>query len=235
MKLKQRPQDFRVTELLDFEESRDGEFFVHRLRKERMDTLEALDRIARAAGVKRPSLAYAGLKDRQAVTEQYISILGKRIDHEEEGLSCKFVGRSNEAISSKMSRGNRFRIIVRDLSRFDATRLRRNKASVTQHGLPNYFDDQRFGCLEHGQGLVALSLAKGRPDEALRRLIARPPQGRAAESGTPSSRGSSTSTGETGSPAPRSRAGRCTRGSSISSTKTATSPQRSTSCRCASS
>jgi tRNA pseudouridine13 synthase len=183
MKLKQRPQDFRVTELLDFEESRDGEFFVHRVRKERMDTLEALDRIARAAGVKRPSLAYAGLKDRQAVTEQYVSILGKRIDHEEEGLSCKFVGRSNEAISSKMSRGNRFRIIVRDLSRFDATRLRRNKASVTQHGLPNYFDDQRFGCLEHGQGLVALSLAKGRPDEALRRLIARPPQGRAAESG----------------------------------------------------
>jgi tRNA pseudouridine13 synthase len=40
------------------------------------------------------------------------------------------------------------------------------------HGLPNYFDDQRFGNLTHGQGWIFKDLAAGRFESALRTLLA---------------------------------------------------------------
>lgn len=175
MKLKQAPRDFRVFEELEFEADPQGSFHVHKLVKEKLGTLEALDRVARVARVPRSAIAYAGLKDRQAVTQQFISIENRRVEIHERGLKVRFVGRCAEKITSKLSGGNRFHVVVRDLDPPAIARLRRNKRSVLTDGLPNYFDDQRFGCLKHGQGFVVRSLAERRPDRALRQLIATPP------------------------------------------------------------
>ena len=176
MRLKVSPGDFRVFEELEFESDPRGPFHVHRVIKEKMTTSEALDRIARAASVPRTAIAYAGLKDRQAITQQYISIEGETVDIREPDLKVRFVGKSATKIDSKQSSGNRFQIVVRDVSLFDVARLRRNRAAVEAAGLPNYFDDQRFGNLAQGQGFVFEALAKGDPELALRWLIAAPPE-----------------------------------------------------------
>ena len=176
MKLKQKTSDFRVRELLDFKERKKGEFYIHRLRKEKMETLEAIDRIVRVAEVPRESIAYAGLKDRQGITEQFISIRGRRVELHEALLKLSFVGRSEQAINSKMSSGNSFEIVVRDLDASDIVRLRRNQRSLQSHGLPNYFDDQRFGCLVENQGFIVRQLMLGNPEQALRQLLAAEPR-----------------------------------------------------------
>lgn len=174
MRLKVMPDDFRVREELSFDEVRDGDYFVHLLRKEKLDTQQALTRVARLAGVSREDLAFAGLKDRQGQTEQWISIKGRRLDHAGKDLSVSFKGRTDCPISSQLSTGNRFEIVVRDLSQQDVDLILDNAELVERDGLPNYFDDQRFGNLRHGQGFVMRDILRGDYEAALRALLAQP-------------------------------------------------------------
>jgi tRNA pseudouridine13 synthase len=174
MRLKQSAEDFRVEEVVDLDLGGSGEYFVHRLEKAKLDTLEALRIVARVAGVDRADIAFAGLKDRQGRTSQWISIRGARVDHRGDGVSVRFVGRSSTPVTSKLSGGNEFAIVVRDLDERDVTRALRNAPLLRASGFANLFDDQRFNCLRHGQGFVMRSVLAGRFDEALRRLIAAP-------------------------------------------------------------
>lgn len=176
MRIKSEPQDFRVRELLDFEPAPQGEFHVHLLKKEKLSTHEALSAIVQEANVDRAAIAYAGMKDRQAVTEQYISIAGRPVELKLAQLTLTPIGRTAQPIHSRMSRGNEFTIVVRDLLPVEATRVRRDLPSVLRTGFPNYFDDQRFGCLRHGQGFVMLHVLHGEYERALHDLIASPSQ-----------------------------------------------------------
>ena len=83
---------------------------------------------------------------------QWISILGDRFTYKGGGIDLRFVGRAAEPITSKQSRGNRFRITLRDLDRREAGELDGPTERVARHGFANYFDDQRFGSIKHGQG-----------------------------------------------------------------------------------
>ncbi len=174
MRLKVLPEDFRVKEVLTFKSSPSGPYFVHRLRKEKLDTLEAIGIVAKEGGITREDIAFAGLKDRQAETEQWISIRGKRLDIDRRDLQLQFVSRSEEPVTSKLSAGNAFQIVVRDLTLIDLARIRRNTPSLLKAGFPNYFDDQRFGCLKHGQGFAMKSVLAGDFEQALHQIVARP-------------------------------------------------------------
>ena len=87
-------------------------------------------------------------------------------------LKIETAGFAKEALDSSHSEGNRFQIIVRDLSPLELDRLRESIDPVREFGLPNYFDEQRFGNLRHGQGWIALDLLHGDTEGALKRLIA---------------------------------------------------------------
>ena len=75
MRLKQRPGDFHVRELLNenFLQSK-GDYAVYRITKKKMTTPEAVKALATAAGLETGDIKFAGLKDRQAVTTQYMSV-----------------------------------------------------------------------------------------------------------------------------------------------------------------
>jgi tRNA pseudouridine13 synthase len=174
MRIKVTPDDFRVRELLEFRPDPGGEHYVHLLQKEKLSTQEALSRLCMVGEIDRSSVAYAGLKDRQGITEQHISIAGRAFEWREPGLRLTPLGRAANPINSRMSRGNAFTIVVRDLEPFEAAKVRRNLPSLQKTGFPNYFDDQRFGCLRHGQGFPMLQVLRGDYASALRQLIAEP-------------------------------------------------------------
>jgi tRNA pseudouridine13 synthase len=174
MKLKSAPGDFRVDEVLDYEHDPHGRYYVHLLEKRKLDTQRALTLVAKLANVDRGAIAYAGLKDRQGVTSQWISIEGRSLDYEGDGLRIRCHGRSERPIDSRMSAGNRFTIIVRDLGRYELDTFERRLPEVERDGFANYFDDQRFGCVRHGQGFVMRDILFGRYDRALQRLVAQP-------------------------------------------------------------
>jgi tRNA pseudouridine13 synthase len=172
--IKQRVGDFRVRELLASDylvES--GEHRVYRVTKRKLTTQKAVAILAEEAGVERREVGIAGFKDRQAISTQYMSVPGGRPVRVQTGeIRIEFVGFAREPLTSEKSQGNAFELTVRGLSRPDVTLLRTNLPLVREHGLVDYFDDQRFGNLTHGQGWVAKELMLGRPEEALKMLLA---------------------------------------------------------------
>jgi tRNA pseudouridine13 synthase len=174
MRLKTIPEDFRVRELLQWNEVPDGAHVVHLLHKEKLSTPEALSLVVREANVDRGAIAYAGLKDRQAVTEQYVSIERRAVELRLANLRLQPVGTTDRPLNSKQSQGNAFTVVIRDLHPAKASGLRRSMPSLLKTGFPNYFDDQRFGCLRHGQGFPMRNVLLGDYERALQQFVAEP-------------------------------------------------------------
>lgn len=176
MKLKQRVGDFRVRELLrrDYLAS-EGEHRVYRVTKRKLNSDEAAKALAAEAGVERGEVQMAGLKDRQGLTIQYMSVPRGREVHVATGdLKIEPAGFARTPLAGEDSLGNAFELTVRALVRGDLHRLRANLPGMRAHGMLNYFDDQRFGNLTHGQGWIYKGLCLGETGEALRRLLGAP-------------------------------------------------------------
>ena len=174
MRLKTIPEDFRVRELLQWPDVPDGDYVVHLVHKEKLSTPEALSLLVREANVDRGTIAYAGLKDRQAITDQYITIERRAVEIRLPSLRVQPVGSTDKPLTSRLSTGNAFTIVVRDLVPHRAALLRRSLPSLVKTGFPNYFDDQRFGCLRHGQGFPMRSVLLGDFERALQQFVAEP-------------------------------------------------------------
>lgn len=142
-KIKQLDEDFVVEEESSVKISDRGDYLVYLLRKVDETTETAVGVIAGKLGIGRKNIGYAGLKDRKAVTKQYISIKGSRKE-KVDGLRLKkigleFVGYSREPISLGDLKGNKFEIVVRNLDKgFKVGRVLERKRFV------NYFGEQRF-------------------------------------------------------------------------------------------
>ena len=176
MRLKQRIGDFRVRELLRRDYlAGEGDHRVYRVTKRKLTSDEAARELAQAAGVEAGEVQMAGLKDRQGLTIQYMSLArGREVSLATPELRVEPAGFAATPLASEDSLGNAFELTVRALGRDDLHRLRVNLPLVREHGLPNYFDDQRFGNLTHGQGWIYKGLCLGHTGEALKRLLGAP-------------------------------------------------------------
>jgi tRNA pseudouridine13 synthase len=144
------PEDFLVAEVDAFEPTGSGEHLLLTIEKRGMNTAFAASRIAQWAGVADVAIGYAGLKDRHAVTRQRFSVhLPKRIAPDIATLESPDLRVLASAWhAKKLPRGalagNRFDLVLRDVegarSAIDA-RLQ----AIADHGVPNYFGEQRFG------------------------------------------------------------------------------------------
>jgi tRNA pseudouridine13 synthase len=173
MKLKHKPADFVVREILqDGYLLQRGLFRVYRVTKRKRTSLEAAGVLARMAGIDAGEVGLAGLKDRQGVTTQYMSVRGGRLVRlRTPDLSIEPVGFAEEELESRHSLGNLFEVTVRDLAPAARSRVEAGVAAVREHGLPNYFGEQRFGNLSSGQGWIARDLALGKHERALKNLL----------------------------------------------------------------
>ena len=148
--LRASPEDFRVTEKLGFGADGDGEHVLVTVRKRGLTTQQAAGKLARHAGVKPLAVGYAGMKDRHAVTEQAFTVqLAGREEPDWQGLA----GDDIEVLASQRHRrklkrgalkGNAFVIVLRQVTG-DHVAAERVLAAIRDHGVPNYFGEQRFG------------------------------------------------------------------------------------------
>lgn len=173
MKVKQKPQDFRVKELLaDGFLTQRGRHRVYRVTKSKLTSLEAVRTLAGLAGVSPQEVGLAGLKDRQGVTTQYMSVEGGRpVRWNGRDLRIEHIGFAPEPVSSSCSLGNAFEVTLRRLAPALRAKIEASLDEVRAHGFVNYFGDQRFGNLRFGQGWIARDLAQGKVDRALKRLL----------------------------------------------------------------
>jgi len=174
MKLKQRPDDFQVEELPCVEPGQNGPFAYYRLEKRGWTTPDALAAVRRRWKIPFQRLSYGGLKDRHAHTIQYFTIHdGPERDLSQGTFSVRYLGRLATAYGSEHFRGNRFTITMRSLSAAEIERALQALLGISAVGVPNYFDDQRFGSVAGGR-FVAREMVLGNFESALRLALATP-------------------------------------------------------------
>ena len=142
-------EDFEVDEELGFEPGGGGEHLWLRVEKRGIDTPELIRRIAREQGLKPGRIGYSGLKDRRALTRQWLSLHlpGAAREHrvaDGEGYRILAAAWNRRKLRIGTHRGNRFRLRVRELAGFDA-RARTQLERIRQSGFANFFGRQRFG------------------------------------------------------------------------------------------
>ena len=175
MKLKSCPEDFIVDEVNCFTPDPGGRFFVYELEKRSLSTLEALGIIARHADIRAHDLSASGLKDKHGLTRQLFSSPRALPGNIEDGrIRIRLVGKSGERLTAGFIDGNRFEITLRNLKQHEIEVIPRNVTEIEKYGIPNYYDNQRFGGIAHGQGFIGKALAVGDFKEALRLHLAAP-------------------------------------------------------------
>src|SRR4051812_44034961 len=116
MKLKCLPEDFEVEELAEIALA-DGPFALYRLTKRSLGTPEAITAVQRRWQVLRRQISYGGMKDKHAVTRQWVTIhRGPRRDLKQDQLSLEYQGQVAAPFGPQQIAGNRFRIVLRDLT-----------------------------------------------------------------------------------------------------------------------
>ena len=146
---KQSKDDFIVTEVPLYEFSGEGEHVVLKIRKKDLATWDALDIISSAVGCKTRDIGYAGLKDKNALTVQYISIhksFEEKIDkfaHPQ----IKILEKTYHDNKIKMGhlKGNKFFIRLKRVQPMHRMKLESALKEIATNGMPNYFGFQRFG------------------------------------------------------------------------------------------
>lgn len=146
-KLKSVCEDFVVDEMPLFDvnclSQEQSKFMILKLKKRNWNTVSAVRELSFALGVSSKDINFAGTKDKNAVTSQFVSVNTNRKNLAQkfplslkEGLNVEFVGYSNERLNLGSLIGNKFQIMVRNLIKEDV--LSEKKLFV------NYFDEQRF-------------------------------------------------------------------------------------------
>lgn len=138
-KLKQIPEDFVVVEVSNVKAEPQGKYLYFWMKKRGRNTIDAIKEIAKALHIHEKDIGFAGSKDKQAVTEQLISISGVKKEVMEnltiKQVLLEFHGYGKNPISLGDLQGNEFEIVIRNLG----------KEKLEEIILvENYFDEQRF-------------------------------------------------------------------------------------------
>jgi tRNA pseudouridine13 synthase len=152
MKLRRLPEDFRVEELSDLSPG-EGPYALYVLTKRSLGTPECVAAIAQRWRVPEDRLSFGGLKDKHAVTRQFVTIRGgPRRNLQQEHFELGYQGQVDRPFDSESVAGNRFQIVLRRLPAIAAEQAAAAVHEIRSQGMPNYFDSQRFGSVgESGQ------------------------------------------------------------------------------------
>lgn len=143
------PEDFRVDEIPLYEFSGEGPHTYVRVRKRDWTTRDMIRSLARSAGVSDRDVGSAGMKDRWAITTQWLSFPEGSSPPADwdlgDGLEVLEVTRHGNKLRTGHLRANRFSIGLQDCEADALERAQAIVAAINARGLPNYFGPQRFG------------------------------------------------------------------------------------------
>jgi tRNA pseudouridine13 synthase len=149
--LRAQPEDFVVDEIPAYPPSGAGDHVFARIEKRGINTAQAVQRISRMLGVSERDVGVAGMKDRHAVTRQWISLPPPVTPEQVLALAVEDVtileaARHAHKLRTGHVRANRFVLRVRDVAPDAAERARAILDVLAKPpGAPNWYGEQRFG------------------------------------------------------------------------------------------
>ena len=171
-RLRTVPEDFRVAEIpIEGKGGTAGPFLICRLVKTNWELQHAVKEIAKRLAISHRRIGWAGTKDRNAVTTQWISIYDVTPEQVAavrlKDITLEVIRQSNESLSLGDLLGNRFEILIRGTESPDlagqAEAITRSIAS----GIPNYFGIQRFGAIRPVTHKVGEWILRGDYEQAV--------------------------------------------------------------------
>jgi tRNA pseudouridine13 synthase len=165
-RIKGVPEDFEVEEVPAYQPSGGGDYLYLWVEKRDMGAEYFARQVAQRLGIAVGEVGTAGLKDRRAVTRQYVSVPARAEEHlgrlEGEGIRVLSVSRHGNKLKPGHLHGNRFRILVRQADPQAGERLVPLLERLRREGLPNFYGPQRFG--REGETVqLGLALLRGEP------------------------------------------------------------------------
>jgi tRNA pseudouridine13 synthase len=144
------PEDFEVFEDLGFEPTGEGEHLLLQVEKAGMTTPELVARIAVDYSIAPRLIGFSGLKDKHAVTTQWLSLHLPGKQHAEvqarptDGYRILRAVRHRARLRRGTHKSNLFRLRIRGVNALPAVSVEQLDA-VAAGGMANYFGPQRFG------------------------------------------------------------------------------------------
>ena len=148
--IKQLPEDFIVKEINKVSTKNNGQYSYFLLKKTNYSTISALEVLSNKLKIPLKNFGFAGNKDKNAVTEQKISIFkgSKNLENIKlRGIELKYLGNGKGPISLGDLEGNEFIITIRNLGNSEIKKIK----SVENKNIkiPNLFGPQRFSKNNH--------------------------------------------------------------------------------------
>lgn len=174
--LRGEAQDFRVEEVPAYPFAGEGAHLYLQVEKTGHTTAHVVRELCAQLGVRDRDVGVAGLKDRHAVTTQWLSIPDR---YEErlgtfalDGVRILTTTRHGNKLGMGHLRGNRFVVRVRGAAG-TAPGAAATLADLAARGVPNYFGPQRFGLggLNAEEGLRVLRGESRLRDPRVRRFL----------------------------------------------------------------
>jgi tRNA pseudouridine13 synthase len=145
--IRTRDEDFEVEEVPSYEPAGAGDHLFLWVEKRGMAPEYFARRIAQRLAISPGAVGTAGLKDRYAVTRQWVSVPKEAEPHvaklDGDGVRVLKTGRHTNKLKPGHLRGNRFRILIRDADRAAPADAILDR--IRAQGLPNFYGPQRFG------------------------------------------------------------------------------------------
>ncbi|NPA87918.1 MAG: tRNA pseudouridine(13) synthase TruD, partial [Epsilonproteobacteria bacterium] len=142
-------ENFVVEEIPLYPFAHTGEWLMLKVRKKGLTTDEMLKRISSATGIKLKEMGYAGLKDKEGMTIQWISVPRKYRDeiNKFQDKQIKIVEQDLHRNKLKIGhlKGNKFFVRLKKVLPVDAKKLDSVLKEIKKYGIPNFFGYQRFG------------------------------------------------------------------------------------------
>ena len=189
-RLKAIPEDFVVNEIsVDLPRSAEGRYTVARIRTRNWETNHFVREVSRRLRISRKRIAFAGTKDRRAITTQLFQFdaPGDAV----ESIRLKDVEiletfRTDRVLEIGDLLGNEFTITVRDIP-LSKTEIERRTETIAREvraagGFPNFFGVQRFGSVRPITHIVGRHIVRGEFKDAVHAYIANPMEGEGEES-----------------------------------------------------
>ena len=168
-RLRAAAEDFIVEEIPLEKKETSGPYLICRLTKKNWELQHAVKEIAKRLGISHRRIGWAGTKDRNAVTTQWISLFNVTPEQlaavHLKDITLEPLTRSNEGLSLGDLRGNRFDIVIRDPDPADLAARVQSIAESVAAGVPNYFGLQRFGAIRPVTQVISMLRLHSRQQE----------------------------------------------------------------------
>ncbi len=160
-----------------FSEELKDNFTTFNLVKVNKDTFEAIRKISKALKIPYKLFNYSGLKDKNSISVQRVSIKGNYIKQLRKlkisDIFIRSIRPTRKPIKLGSHQGNNFTIVIRNLvsNKNLKSHIEKLIKCLNEYGFPNYFGLQRFGSYRPNSHIVGRNLVEGHFKKAFEEFV----------------------------------------------------------------